>query len=350
MPATDAHEIIRRAVRSGVIVGRDDGSIEVRDIGIASWQPYLLAAGVTDEVVGIIGKPGKLWLPSVTVEPKNPAVINAIVQEVARKNIEDRWNGDGGPMSVVGLPVTDRIELARTENGFRADFRSGTIHTLDTGGIEVVPGDWVRVSWVGLECVMRQEETDEVYGSVFAHGPGRAAAPKVVAFPGGNETYKMGPPGARIILTNELLYEGPLVNLNIGAVLVENDSGDVEEISAEITAKIAQAGAAVIGAMTGVAADAVTSQTWYMAGIGAVVGLVLDDVFGIGDDPYPPTAQPITWQELAEWRPALSYTRPGDPKTINAYNITRDVSGIDDAGDQGWYRFYYLSEHMNPPG
>jgi hypothetical protein len=261
MPATDAHEIIRRAVRSGVIVGRDDGSIEVRDIGIASWQPYLLAAGVTDEVVGIIGKPGKLWLPSVTVEPKNPAVINAIVQEVARKNIEDRWNGDGGPMSVVGLPVTDRIELARTENGFRADFRSGTIHTLDTGGIEVVPGDWVRVSWVGLECVMRQEETDEVYGSVFAHGPGRAAAPKVVAFPGGNETYKMGPPGARIILTNELLYEGPLVNLNIGAVLVENDSGDVEEISAEITAKIAQAGAAVIGAMTGVAADA-RPGTW----------------------------------------------------------------------------------------
>jgi hypothetical protein len=139
MPATDPHEIIRRAVRSGVIVGRDDGSIEVRDVGIASWHPYLLTVGVTDEVVGIIDRPPELWFPPEGIERKNPAVIDAILEEVARKNIEDRWNGDGGPMSVVGLPVTDRIELARTDNGFRADFRSGTIHTLDSGGIEVVP-------------------------------------------------------------------------------------------------------------------------------------------------------------------------------------------------------------------
>jgi hypothetical protein len=162
----------------------------------------------------------------------------------------------------------------------------------------------------------------------------------------------MGPEGSRMILPGEVLYESPLANLKIGAVIIENDSGDVEDISARVSQKIAEAGAAAIGALTGVPAEAVQDETWYMDGIGAAVGLVLDGVLGIGDDPYPASYIPISWQELAAWPAPQSYTRPGEPLRIEKYTpgLVVKTSGIDDAGDNGQYFFYFLAEHMNPPG
>jgi hypothetical protein len=47
-----------------------------------------------------------------------------------------------------------------------------------------------------------------------------------------------------------------------------------------------------------------------------------------------------------------SYTRPGEPLTIEKYTpgLVVKTSGIDDGGDNGQYYFYFLAEHMNPPG
>ncbi|AZO63040.1 hypothetical protein EJ078_30290 [Mesorhizobium sp. M1A.F.Ca.IN.022.06.1.1] len=238
--------------------------------------------------------------------------------------------------------------MKRVGDGFRADFRSGSIRYL-SGITETVPGDWCRVWWTGLECGVRQESEDEVYGTVFCHAPGRAALPNVVIVPGGNNTFNMGPPGTRVVSSAVLLYEGPLVNVTIGATLIENDSGDVEEISQEVAQKIVQGGAALLGGLVGAPADAIADQTWYQEGIGLAVGLVLDGIFGIGDDPYTPQSIFVPWQEIAEFRPPQSYQRPGNPQIIT-YSKFVDLTGTDDGGDFGHYRFYYMFEHMNAPG
>ncbi|WP_435591738.1 hypothetical protein [Nocardia sp. bgisy118] len=129
--------------------------------------------------------------------------------ERARRAIEARWIEAGGPMSRVGLPVGPTISPHAIDGGFQADFRSGAIRILGNLPPEIPPGgDWVRVWWVGLECVIRQESEDEIFGTVFCHAPGRTAKANVVIFPGGNETLKMGKSGARVLKTNELLYEG----------------------------------------------------------------------------------------------------------------------------------------------
>ncbi|MFD6391155.1 hypothetical protein, partial [Nocardia sp. NPDC060259] len=269
--------------------------------------------------------------------------------ELARQAIENHWLAAGGPLSTVGLPVGPSISPYAIDGGFQADFRSGGIRILDVDP-EIVPGDWVRIWWVGLECAIRQEGEDEIYGTVFCHAPGRAAKANVVIFPGGNETLEMGEPGARIAKTNELLYEGPLVNVTLGVTLIENDSGDVEEISQEISNKITEASASLLAGLTGVPAEAIDNQTWYRDGIGAIVGLVLDDLFGIGDDEYLPASKLVQWQKLAKFAEPGSYQRPGEPQVIDAFNDIIDASGVDDAGDRGHYRFFFLYEHANHPG
>ncbi|MEV5463039.1 hypothetical protein [Streptomyces sp. NPDC002788] len=203
---------------------------------------------------------------------------------------------------------------------------------------------------MGLECAIRQEAEDEIYGTVYCHAPGRTAKANVSIFPGGNGTLEMGKPGARVIQTNELLYEGPLVNVTLGATLIENDSGDVEEISKQVADKIVEASGALLAGLTGIPAEAVNNQTWYKEGIGTIVGLVLDDIFGIGDDAYLPTAKLVPWQTLARFAPPGSYQRPGEPQVINAFSDVLDASGVDDAGDRGHYRFFFLFEHANHPG
>ncbi|MFF0284082.1 hypothetical protein ACFYSW_27620, partial [Rhodococcus aetherivorans] len=305
-------------------------------------------------VVDEAGKPIFIGPPFHIVgtnDEKASRIAEAILKEKSRRIIEDRWKSEGGPLSKVGLPrFGPTIEPNRVDGIYQADFRSGSIKLLGNGNIEIAPGDWVRVWWVGLECVIRQESEDEVYGTVFCHAPGRTTQVKVSTFPGGNNTLNMGEPGARVVQTSELLYEGPLVNLTLGAVLIENDSGDVEEISKEVADKISEAGAALLGGLTGVPADAVTDQTWYKSGIATAAKLVLDNVFGIGDDPYLPVSKFVPWQTLAEFKPPRSYQRPGEPQIISAFSDFLDASGVDDGGDRGQYRFYFLYEHANPPG
>ncbi|WP_435591739.1 hypothetical protein [Nocardia sp. bgisy118] len=140
------------------------------------------------------------------------------------------------------------------------------------------------------------------------------------------------------------------MNVTLGATLIENDSGDVEEISKEVANRITEASAALLTGLTGLPAEAVNNQTWYKDGIGSIVGLVLDDVFGIGDDAYLPVSKLVTWQTLNKFAEPGSYQRPGEPQIIEAFSDFLDASGVDDAGDRGQYRFYFLFEHANPPG
>ena len=350
MLAKDTNELVRKAFAAGILTAAKNGAILVNDKGERRFRRLVNRIGITEQVKKVLADGGQLSAHSVDgqqIHPYTPPYFDIELYN-ATQSIKERWAAEGGHLSVVGLPIGDAIDVKRVGDGFRADFRSGFIRYIN-GVPETVPTDWCRVWWTGLECGVRQESEDEVYGTVFCHAPGRAALPNVVIVPGGNNTFNMGPPGTRVVSSAVLLYEGPLVNVTIGATLIENDSGDVEEMSQEVAQKITQGGAALLGGLVGAPADAIANQTWYQEGIGLAVGLVLDGVFGIGDDPYTPQSIFVPWQEIAEFRPPQSYQRPGNPQIIT-YSKFVDLTGTDDGGDFGHYRFYYMFEHMNPPG
>jgi hypothetical protein len=378
VPPLNTPQLISRAVAAGIIIPNADGSVTIDDKGNPRFRRLLDQLGVTDQVVQVLSGSGVTFAPHSdtrfsptaahlhartgvdyvpgSLDPghvpvtTDPDLVKGIGLFQARRKIAHYWEERGGPLSPFGLPVGANIQVRPVEGGYRAQFRSGDIGIRDDGEIEPVPGDWIRVYWVGLECVIRQEGTDEIYGTVFCHVPGRAAQASVVQFPGHNQTIPMGPPGSRMIAPVELLYEGPYSNLAVGATLIENDSGDVEEISAEIASKIAElTGAAAAGAV-GLPAEAVTDQTWYEQGLGLALGWLLDGVFGIGDDPYPPAAKLVLWQDLKNRPEPMSYARPGESTTISAYHEVLTLSGVDDGGDRGEYRVFFLFEHANNPG
>ena len=65
---------------------------------------------------------------------------------------------------------------------------------------------------------------------------------------------------------------GLIADIQLLCALVENDSGDVEEISRRIADKIAEFTGKVIGALVGAPAESVTKETWFKDGLGHAVG------------------------------------------------------------------------------
>ena len=98
----------------------------------------------------------------------------------------------------------------------------------------------------------------------------------------------------------------------------------------------------LIGALVGAPAEGVTEETWYKEGLGLAVGWVLDDIFGIGDDPYDLQTERVNHQRILSWPAPQMVTRPDDPKVIDAWNVKCTLTGIDDGGDLGVYEFYFL--------
>ncbi|MBY3151448.1 hypothetical protein HFO56_03470 [Rhizobium laguerreae] len=347
--------LFRRAFSAGALKADGNGGIIVDDKGSPRLRGLLDKIGVDAEAgdrLAFSPEPdftlSTVTAPATGELPITDYLAHEAMKHLATEAIERHWRESGGPKSVVGLPLGGKIDVKFARGAFQANFRSGKI-TFKNGVIEDVPGDWFRLYFTGLECVIRQESVDEVYGTVFCHAPGRGAAPIAITVPGGNEVFKMGPPGARVVLSATLLYEGPLVNITIGASLIENDSGDVEDISRNVADQIVKGGEALIGGLTGVPAEGITNETWYKEGIGKVVGVLLDDVFGIGDDPYLPAQKLVLWEQIYGFEDPQSYQRPGEPPVLQYHEIL-DVTGIDDAKDRGHYRFFFRWEHCNPPG
>jgi hypothetical protein len=240
------------------------------------------------------------------------------------------------------------VAAHRTSDGktWVADFRSGTI-TLDGDSTIMNTNQEMVVELAGLECVVRQEKTDEMYGVVAAIGPGNAHyAP--VPFPGGGGTIDMGPDGQRIWVAGGPaweLYRGPLEDLTLVSALIEQDSGDVSAISQEIADKIVTTAGQMLGGTEGAAAEAISNQTWFQHGLGSAIGLVLGGVFGMGDDPYDSQSLPVYWDQLGpDGNPPLQppARRSDDPKTIDRWTHKMVMTGKDDGGDTGTYIVYFF--------
>ena len=331
MPPGDDLELVRRLYRTGVVGVRDgDGGSPQLFVDVERANP-----GVQRYV-----PPWLLETPQEQDE-RYQMYTEAVLRVWAEDKIRAVWEGDGGPRSSVGLPKTPQLSALRSGEGWSSDFRSGRI-TLQGNQCAILTTRELVVQFVGLECNVRQEGVDELYGVVAVIGPANKQI-ATFAFPGGDGTIEMGPDGQRIWTTNHDLYRGPIEDVVLVATLVEHDDfTDVDAAARRIADKIAEVGGQAVGALTGVPAEQVTSETWFRDGLAEAVGFVLDDIFGAGDDPYPGQSLRVPWDEIGEWGPPRQppRTRSDDPKQIPRWTQRIKVTGRDDAGDTGDYDFY----------
>ncbi|GHF75077.1 peptidoglycan hydrolase-like protein with peptidoglycan-binding domain [Amycolatopsis bartoniae] len=193
----------------------------------------------------------------------------------------------------------------------------------------------VEVWATGLECRVRQESEDEIYGSVQVGSADRQPHP-ALKFPDSGYL-RMGPDGQRIHTMQALLYSGPPQDLGLVATLAEFDSGDVEQEKQVL----ADAAAAAI----------TTALAAYTAGLGAAAAPLIDllarglvnfgaGVLGISNDIYNPQAAALPADALlqADSR-RRTLTRPDDPRSL-AWTDVIILSGRDDGGDYGEYGLY----------
>jgi hypothetical protein len=284
----------------------------------------------------------------VRIEP----VPQQVLADAARQKIIEKYNALGGSASGLGLPVDPSMPLTANGATFAMDFRGGSIHIDDTKCINdpncqptATVTDTITVKWVALECQIRQEATDEMYGGVSILTPGiklAGIAPhQTVKFPDeGDGTIDLGPDGLRIFQTARELYSGPPTDLVIGCHLIEHDSGDVGEVKQAVREAIDKV-ADSLGPLTGVDAEHLASQQDFLGRMSQTVLDGISNFLGASDDPYNPGAVTLFWQDLkARNAPRQVLTRSDDPRKVN-YTHSLIVSGKDDGGDVGQYAFYF---------
>ncbi|WP_405861114.1 peptidoglycan-binding protein [Streptomyces sp. NBC_00090] len=203
----------------------------------------------------------------------------------------------------------------------------------------------VKVVWTGMECNVRQEAEDEIFGTVQLIAGMTPQAP--VTFPDSG-TLLFGPPGQRIFNAQRLLYSGPAQDISVSAALVEQDSGDAEQGKAAVAQAVSAAASAAIASFTGGVGGAAKPLVDLLAG--ALVEFVADDVLGIGDDVYNPSAAFIPKERLLDANSRRqTRQRPDDPRTLQ-FTDKVEVRGVDFAGDLGVYTLYLDVQPSVTPG
>jgi len=267
--------------------------------------------------------------------------------EAARAAMERGWQRMGGVSSPVGLPVADSIRLEEQgvlgRGGYTASFRGGTLKLSSDGQtVSSESHTVVNIDLVGIECQIRQESTDEIYGVVSVMGPSNSTI-ITTRIPGGG-TIDMGPDGLRINLTHvPLVKGGVLQNYYVWASLVENDSGDVDVIANKIADKFAETARAAVGALTGAPAESVSDSETFKENMATGLAWVFGDILGMGDDAYNAESFNLFWGDLNAASPAQQppIRRDDDPRTIDGWTHKLILSGVDDGGDRGQYALYF---------
>lgn len=194
----------------------------------------------------------------------------------------------------------------------------------------------VEVWFVGIECRIRQESEDEVFGTVKVVA-GDGTPTNAVPFPESGY-WRLGKAGQRIATAQIPLYRGPVTELAIAGTLVEHDSGDVEAEKRIIS--------------TAVSTAATTALAAYTAGLGAAAQPLIDllarglvglaaGALGIADDVYNPGAVALRAAELPNANARRrTLRRNDDPRAIDWTDVLV-LEGRDDGGDRGVYALYF---------
>lgn len=330
-PRTDAHEI------HGAILDRWS------ELG---FERSFLGYPISDEM-GDSETPGRLshfqggmihWFPASGAHETTEQMT---LRQVVQKRLLDKYDRIGQRHSPLGLPQDRQMSVARAGNNFVMNFRGGEVQIPVEGG-DAIAIARIRVElWlVGIECQIRQESTDEVYGAVGVIVPGSNLS-ATEKFPDADKgTFEMGPDGLRIINLAKKLYDGPPMDIVLTASLIEHDSGDTSEVKKKIAEAVAKAAQALAGEV-GIPAEVTSASSGWINDLSLGLVSAIAGILGIDDDPYPPQQLRLRWSELQGQQFVRRTTRRNDdPRTID-FTHSIILSGVDDGGDRGQYAIYF---------
>jgi hypothetical protein len=261
--------------------------------------------------------------------------------ELERAKILEKYNQLGGRISSLGLPADAQMPVFNTGTSFRMNFRGGHID-LPAGSDKPVAVKRFRAEiwWMGIECQIRQEGTDEIYGGIGVLVPGSGLSKTEKFSDDTDGTWDMGPDGMRIINTARLLYNGPPMDIVLTVSLIEHDSGDQSEVKNKIADAIAKA-AQSMAVLAGIPAEATSATQGWVNDLSLGLVSAVGNALGVNDDRYPPQQLRIRWPEI-QGRQFVRKTarRNDDPRTIE-YTHVITVTGFDEARDRGQYALYF---------
>ena len=112
----------------GCLESRQDGSTGTTQLLMSSEGELIMPPPRN----GLL--PRRSGLDGLVVEPgheplleRDPAMDRVIFQASAEAAIQRVWEAHGGPYSSLGLPLTGAVTATASGDGWRGDFRSGTI-------------------------------------------------------------------------------------------------------------------------------------------------------------------------------------------------------------------------------
>jgi hypothetical protein len=262
---------------------------------------------------------------------------------IAREQITRRWLQNGGPASPVGLPLDPSFPVLKTANGHAVEFRGGRISFQDHDG-QLVQSDLhhVVVTFEGFGLEVRQESGDELYGTVHSQ-IGSTGFRQDFVLP----EVSLGPEDTnRVAQYGTILYEGPPIDLNVVLSLVEHDSGDRAKVRDEVRLRVGQ----LFKAAEDLAAGSPTGDPVQVAGMGlrsealassslkdwliTAVADLINDLLGMGDDPYNMVGFTIAAAEMQTLPPLRQYRCWSDTRMVE-FTHSRMTTCRDDAGDVG---------------
>jgi len=269
-------------------------------------------------------------------------IANSVLSIFAERKIQKKYAQLGGKKSQLGLPLYPATGVQSSGNTYFMDFRGGRIEITDP--LSENPAiaykmRFIEVWWVGLECRIRQEKTDEIYGTVAAIIPGSGMS-NTHKFPGDREYWDMGPDGQRIVQVGVPLYKGPPMSLTLVGSLVEHDSGNIEAYKQKIAQVIADA-AKGLAVYAGVPAEAVAADQGFINDLS--LGLVngVSSILGADDDPYVPQVHLLHAFDILKRNYTRQTLHRADDPHFLEYTHSIVVSGIDQGNDRGEYAFYF---------
>ena len=309
---------LRRAVRGGYV--EMQGNRPVARTGAPRWVHLLI--------------------DSLSSRPEEAS--SRVISAMLRNKIEQKYQAVGGFKSPLGLPVDPSMPLERFGEKTFVRFRGGLIETTFSGIAVAIEELVVKVIWTALECRVRQEGTDEVYGSIGGLGPSGGSV-QVTHFPASGSYWSLGAPNNRVVLPNVEIYRGRPDDIVVAVTLIEHDSGNIDAAKQAIASKLLSA-AQSLGSIGGIPAEALSSDQGWLSDLTLGLVDVIADVLGAEDDPYIPQTLRISWPEIAEENYSVKQgSRSGDPRTW-PYTHSIVLSGTDEGGDTGHYAFYFKVE------
>lgn len=346
MPNSNLSDLFLAGMKSGQLVLSPEG-IELKDGASDRLERSILtglSAGQVDVVLDRYRGGGKFRIPAEDLAGVvDGAVYTAVLETIARNEIKQAWERAGGPLSKIGLPLDPKFPVHQVSPGkWVLRCRSGEVHYLQEQRKTFQRRtSYVTVRLVAIECQVRQESSDEVYGVISVHGPANRLI-QTVRVPASG-TLHMGRSGARLTFPNiPLVTDIPVEDLYLRVAWVENDSGNVDDIARKVSDKMREAAAAAVGALVGAGAESVAAsqeETFYEAALW-IVGSVL----GMGDDAYPVEGKFISaGDQMSGFGPPLQpvYRRGDDTRPVERWTHDIIAQGVDDGGDLGRYRFFF---------